>query len=440
MSAPKVGDQIDNRYELCRQLGEGGTSNLFEAAHRYTGRRVVIEFLQGWEGVPEEEVRSSCGAFAVGRVRHPHLIEVSDAGLAGGTPYVVTSLLAGRSIEGLLASRGTFTPAETASLGLHVALALDALHRNDLRHGDVSPTNVWMVRSPLGEEQAELRNLRMTYESLAPTPPGGARWRPPPSIRPPAAGRPTRGPQSDLYDLGAVLFECLVGSAPPGVADRHGVVEVPSVLGLRPGTPHALGRIVERCLGPASEGFGSARSLIVSLEATRLAAGPTRLLAGTSQQALRVVTLPGDAAPRRATEAPAAISPPPPTQRTSAPSPAADPAGHMARRRVPRAAYSTPVRLLGHHGVMEGRIEDISSRGILAITATPLEVGSVVQLRFATPGSGAMVQCAGVLRWVRIAPSSKRAAMGFEFQATPNELRSAVEAYVAQQQSAPDAG
>ncbi len=115
-----------------------------------------------------------------------------------------------------------------------------------------------------------------------------------------------------------------------------------------------------------------------------------------------------------------------------------DSSAHLARRKVPRAAYSTPVRLLGHHGVMAGRIEDISTRGVLVITETPLEVGSVVQLSFATPGVGTIVQCAGVLRWVRIAPSSKRAAMGFEFQATPNELRTAVEAYVAQQQSVPD--
>lgn len=431
MSAPKVGDHLDNRYELLRQLGENEASVRFEAAHRYTGRRVVVEFLRGWEGTPEPEVRRTCQAFALGRVRNPHLIEVCDAGVSDGAPYVVTALLAGRSLEGLLAARGTFTPAEVAAVGRQVALALEALHQNGLAHGDVSPANVWMVRSPLGEEQAELRNVQMTYRPLA--------------TMSALASRPLRGlslgPQgpkaaqpldlhADLGRLGALLFECLVGSVPQG-AEELGQPAAPPLLSLRADTPPALAFAVERALASTPrERFLNARDLVGALEATRLAYLPTRFLVGTSQQSLRAVSLPTDPGPKPAAPVPV------PVQR---PVVSAVEAANLARRKVPRAAYSTPVRLLGHHGVMEGRIEDISTRGILVIAGTPLEVGSVVQLRFAIPGSGAMVQCAGVLRWVRIAPASRRAAMGFEFQATPTELRSAVDIYVSQQQSAPDA-
>lgn len=402
----KVGDQVDNRYDLRRQVGESGAGSLFEAEHRYTGRRVVIEFLRRGGGAPDLAVGRASSAFAVGRIRHPYLVEVSDAGFAEGIPYVVTTLLAGRSLEDLLAARGTLNGAETATVGRQIALALEALHQNGLAHGDVSAANVWMVRSPLGEEQVELRNQQVTYAPLASTSTG-------------SDGDPTA--QSDLYRLGALLFECLVGSARHLPAEGHDRTQGSSLFALRPDTPLGLGRVVERCLSAAgSERFASARDLVVHLEATRLTGLPTRFLAVSSQQTIR------------------AVSSPPPAQRHSAPAPAVDPAGHLARRKVPRAAYSTPVRLLGHHGVMDGRIEDVSTRGVMVVTETPLEVGCVVQLRFATPGRGDIVQCAGVLRWVRIAPASKRAAMGFEFQATPNELRTAVEAYLAQQQSLAD--
>ena len=103
-----------------------------------------------------------------------------------------------------------------------------------------------------------------------------------------------------------------------------------------------------------------------------------------------------------------------------------------ARRKVPRAAYATPVRLLGNHGVMEGRIEDISTRGVLVVAPKALDTGAAVQLSFALPTTGAMVQTAAVIRWVRVAPASQRAAMGFEFQVPPTALRVSVDEYILQ--------
>ena len=87
---------------------------------------------------------------------------------------------------------------------------------------------------------------------------------------------------------------------------------------------------------------------------------------------------------------------------------------------------------------MEGRIEDISTRGVLVISAKALEMGVVVQMSFALPGNGVIVQTNAVLRWVRIAPASQRAALGLEFQVPPLALRNAVEIYVAQRESLTD--
>jgi hypothetical protein len=435
MNTPKVGDRIDHRYELRRQLGESDACTLFEAVHRYTGRRVVMKLLRGGDGTADDtEALVLRDAFALGRIRHPYLVELLDAGVAECGPYVVTALVEGRSLEGLLATRGAFSPEETATVGRQIALGLEALHRNGLLHGDVSPANVWIVRSPLGEEQVILRNLQLTYE---PRPPGARdplRGRTGPFEPRARDGHGSRAvdPRGDLYQLGLLMFECLLGRPPEGTP---GDPEAPSLRSLRPELPGALSFAIERCLKPAGdERFSCARDLVGILETTQIARGSTRFLSTKSQQGLRAVTPVLDRPARRSAPLPVA-----------APDPAMTPGGTagespswVSRRKVARAAYATPVRLIGHHGVMEGRIEDISTRGVLVIAAKPLENGVVVQLSFALPGNGVMIQTNAVLRWVRLASASQRAALGFEFQVPPLALRNAVDAYVIQREGGND--
>ncbi|MDP3217381.1 MAG: serine/threonine-protein kinase, partial [Deltaproteobacteria bacterium] len=309
MNNPKVGDHIDDRYELKRHLGESEVCTLFEAVHRYTGRRVVMKLLRGSDGNPDEtEAMLLRDAFALGRIRHPYLVELLDAGISHSVPYVVTALLEGRSLEGLLAARGTLTPEETATIGRQIALALEALHRNGLLHGDVSPANVWIVRSPLGEEQVVLRNLQMTYEPRKAVPLEGPRRRSGSfAYRAPESNHNGRvvDPRSDLFSLGVLLFECLVGRPPQGLASERSDGEFPSLRVLRPELPGALTFAVERCLrSSTSERFSCARDLVGSLEATHIAFSVTRFLSGSSAQGLRAIT--------PLLEAPARRPPPPP--------------------------------------------------------------------------------------------------------------------------------
>ena len=442
MNNPKVGDHIDDRYELRRQLGESESCTLFEAVHRYTARRVVVKILRGGDGsIGESEALLTRDTFALGRIRHPYLVELLDAGISHTVPYVVTALLEGRSLEGLLAARGTLTPEETATLGRQIALALEALHRNGMLHGDVSPANVWIVRSPLGEEHVVLRNLQMTYEPRRQIPLEGPRRRSGSFAyhSPESQSGRLVDPRSDLFSLGVLMFECLIGRPPQEFASERNDGEAPSLRVLRPELPAGLVFGVERCLKTASsERFSCARDFVGSLESTQIARATTRFLSGTSQQGLRAITPLLDPPMRRVP----LRQPTPPQGNLLPATPAIVPEQTSAasRRKVARAAYTTPVRLLGHHGVMEGRIEDISTRGVLVIAARALEIGAVVQMSFALPGSGVMVQTTAVIRWVRIAPSSQRAALGFEFQVPPLALRNAVESYVMLRESQSESG
>lgn len=431
MNTPKVGDRVDQRYELRRQLGENESCSLFEAVHRFTGRRVVMKLLRG-DGGDDAEALVLRDAFALGRIRHPYLVELLDAGVAECGPFVVTALVEGRSLEGLLTARGTFSPEETATVGRQIALALEALHRNGLLHGDVSAANVWIARSPLGDEQVVLRNVQHAYEPrpAAALDPLRARSGAFDQRSPDGAVGRAVDPRGDLYQLGLLMFECLLGRPPEGAP---GDPKARPLRELRPELPGALAFAIERCLKPAgSERFSCARDLVGSLEAAQIARAPLRFLSSRSQQGLRAVTPVLDRPARRSAPWPVAAPAP-------AVAPAAgDSSNWVSRRKVARAAYATPVRLVGHHGVMEGRVEDISTRGVLVIAAKPLENGAVVQLSFALPGNGVMIQTNAVLRWVRLAPASQRAALGFEFQVPPLALRNAVDAYVMQREGAQD--
>ncbi len=483
MSLPKIGDRIDERYELCRLIGEADSCLLFDAVHRFTGRRVVLKVLRGDDlSEADAEARLIRDAFALGKVQHPYLVDVLDAGLGQGRPYVVTALVEGRSLEGLLVTRARIEPAEVATLGRQVALALDALHVNGLLHGDVSPGNVWLVRSRLGGEHIVLRNLEVAYEQRTATGAHSGRrrsgtleYRSPES----ATGR-VLDPRSDIFSLGVLLFEALTGSLPAAATLSRADVP-PDLRTARPDVPEPLAVAIERCLRLAhDERFASARDLAAALEATGIAHRPMNFLAGVSQQGLRAVTprLPEPSTARSAANDATATAPAPAPAPTPAPPPvvfaappaapasplraptpapvspgsaavvaavasvfatppsaaaaAAAEASMYARRKVPRAAYATPVRLLGNHGVMEGRIEDISTRGVLVVAPKALDTGAAVQLSFALPTTGAMVQTAAVIRWVRVAPASQRAAMGFEFQVPPTALRVSVDEYILQ--------
>ena len=103
-----------------------------------------------------------------------------------------------------------------------------------------------------------------------------------------------------------------------------------------------------------------------------------------------------------------------------------------ARRKLPRAPFQTPVRMVAHGGALDGRTEDISEGGLLVLAPQELTVGESVQVRFALPVSGAVVHCPAVVRWARTraAPALTRAAMGLEFVQPPTEVRVAIGQYL----------
>jgi eukaryotic-like serine/threonine-protein kinase len=150
---------------------------------------------------------------------HPTLVGVHEVGQVGGRPYLVMDLAQGRSMAQVLVSAGPVGEDAATRIGLDVAAALGVLHRAGLVHRDIKPANV--VLAPDGA--ARLIDFGLIAAAAAKSDVDGLTVGTPAYAAPEQAGtlaRPVDG-RSDLYALGAVLYECLTG-APPFESDDAG--------------------------------------------------------------------------------------------------------------------------------------------------------------------------------------------------------------------------
>jgi serine/threonine protein kinase len=280
MSAPRIAG-----YALEALVGRGGMAEVFRAVAcegPFAGQTVALKrLLPALAGDPESAVLFAEEAAITRRLRHPHVVEVLDAGLADGTPFIAMEYVDGRNLRQILsqcAARNIFLPLD---FGAHVAHAVgEALaHAHTGRdetgaplgivHCDVSPSNVFISRTgeiKLGDFGVALRPDRAQPAQGAAF--GKIRYLAPEQLR---GRRPT--PQTDLFALGAVLFELLTNApAFPGadvneVGQRilAGRLRAPSEV--RPEVPFALDLIVLRALAPdPAERYPSAEALVRELE------------------------------------------------------------------------------------------------------------------------------------------------------------------------------
>jgi len=410
-----VGNTVDGRYELRRDLGRGAGGVIFEARHCFTGRRVALKVVapdvpRG--KLPELRARLMREARALAAVRHPSVVEVLDGGiLEDGTPYVVMENLEGRTLEGLLTTRGKLSSEETIALALQLAYALEAAHEAGVVHRDLKPGNILVARDQEGRERVKLVDFGIAQmagpkdeEKLTGI---GA------LIGTPAYMAPEQllafddvDLRADIYALGVTMYECLTGNVPYlGSYQRillQACSETPSPALPPEACPPEVAAIVEHAMAKKREArFGSASEVIGAI----LSAVP------------------------HARERTALLGPPPMPRATTPLHPAPE-----QRRRSPRAPYVTPLRIVFPEGdYVDGRTEDISEGGLLVICRSACPSDVRVELRFALPVEGTIVTCAAHLRWVRSARPDAidgPRALGLEFVNPPAELRASIARYV----------
>jgi serine/threonine-protein kinase len=201
------------KYELLRELGRGGMGVVYLARQTDLDRVVALKMILGSHlATPEQVERFLAEARAAARLRHPSVVQVYEAGEANGQPYFTMQYVEGRGLNDVLARD---RPAvETAvRLLIDVARAVAYLHGQGLIHRDLKPANVLVD----GDGRPYLTDfgLAKALEGDNHLTSTGAILGTPSYLAPEqAAGSKDVGPRSDVYSLGAILYECLTGRPP----------------------------------------------------------------------------------------------------------------------------------------------------------------------------------------------------------------------------------
>lgn len=208
-----VGRVLSGRYRLTASIGAGASAQVFLAEDTRLRRRVAVKLLH--VALAEDEAflrRFRAEAQAAAALNHPHIVAVYDWGEDAGTPYLVTELLSGGSLRGILDAGYRLNPSQALLVGLEAARALEHAHQRGFVHRDIKPANL------LFGDDGRLRiadfGIARAVAEAAWTEPAGAmlgtaRYASPEQAR----GELVDG-RADVYALGLVLIEAVTGKVP----------------------------------------------------------------------------------------------------------------------------------------------------------------------------------------------------------------------------------
>ena len=212
-------------YELIARLGHGGMGMVWKARQVRLNRLValkVIRFAVASDGPERERFRRE--GEAVARVKHSNIVEVYDADEVDGQPYIAMELLEGGTLARRVRDR-PLTPREAAGLVRTLALAVQAAHEAGVVHRDLKPTNVLFAADDT-PKVADFGLAKLLDAETGQTRTGDVLGTPAYMAPEQARGDAGRiGPRTDVYGLGAMLYELLHGKPPFRGSDRKAVLK-----------------------------------------------------------------------------------------------------------------------------------------------------------------------------------------------------------------------
>lgn len=212
-------------FELLRLIGQGGMGRVYEARRGVDETHVAIKVLHPWlalDAVAGERLQRE--ATAAIELKHPHVVPMLTTGISDGSPFLVMELIAGEPLDQVLRdrSRAAFADQRTIARGFaDIADALEHAHRHGVIHRDVKPSNLLLTddgRLLIGDfglaRLSHQPSLTRSGEAV-----GSPAYMSPEQIASSADGT-TIDHRTDIYSLGATLYELLTGR-PPFVADSR---------------------------------------------------------------------------------------------------------------------------------------------------------------------------------------------------------------------------
>ncbi|MDB4997134.1 MAG: Serine/threonine-protein kinase pkn3 [Myxococcaceae bacterium] len=286
----KDGSLIAGKYRIVKKLGEGAMGSVWLATNEATDGEFAIKVLRAEvTSAPDALARFFQEARVCGRLRHPSVVQIYDAGQSpelGGAPYLVMERLDGLPLDALIRQRGGLSPRLAVDIVTQVARGLHLAHQKGVVHRDVKPANVFLHKPGTGALVPKVLDFGISKMADPRTPEVSltqtASFMGSPMYMSPEQMDSAKNvdARSDVHALGVLLWECLAGTS-PFLATSYNmlVVEItrdarPDLAARVPGVSPALAQIVARAIAiDRKDRYPSASDLADALDQELAALG-----------------------------------------------------------------------------------------------------------------------------------------------------------------------
>jgi ABC-type transport system substrate-binding protein len=248
-----ISSRLANRYEILGELGRGGMGVVYRAKDPLLSRDVAVKLISSTDLTAEIEERFQREAQLVAQMDHPSIVPIYDFGRDEGSLFFVMPVASGTNLLRLIREQ-TLRLGEVVDIGIQVAEALDYSHSRGVVHRDIKPANIMVTREEGSGVRVRVMDFGLAHATTESrltktgTLVGTVAYLSPEQV----ASRAFDG-RSDIYSLGVVLYECLVGE-PPFTGEVQSILY--RIVHEIPQPPRALGAeireelqdVVLRCL------------------------------------------------------------------------------------------------------------------------------------------------------------------------------------------------
>ncbi len=280
----RLKEALADRYTIEREIGNGGMAFVYLAEEIKHGRKVALKLLHPWLRNVVEGKRFLDEIRVTASLNHPNILPLFDSGEVDGLLYYVMPYVNGETVAARMERLGPFPVKQAVEIATEVANALEFAHQNGVVHRDIKPGNILLqagrpVISDFGIALAVARDpdQRVTGQGLMV---GTPEYMSPEQ----AHADPSIDGRSDIYSLGTVLYEMLVGEPPFIGSSPHAILtkvikENPIPVGARrEAVPSHVDAAVMRALEKQpSDRFKSAADFAKALNVEELTSGPAEI-------------------------------------------------------------------------------------------------------------------------------------------------------------------